>query len=126
MSEKPGVIFLRDGTQIAIPCEAKHISDGFHSFNELYDHRCLLFVALMKAFPKMSWRSLRHEDGSFHEGWFIAGMRTPKGDISYHLPESMYFMLENIETRDRAPKWDGHTSADVIDRISDWVVDGVW
>ena len=74
MSEKPGVIFLRDGKPVEVPCEAKYVSDGSHCFDELYEHRCLLFIALMRSHPRMCWRALRHNDGSFHEGWFVAGM----------------------------------------------------
>jgi hypothetical protein len=121
-----GCIILPDKTQLEVEGDASQTSDCFHTFAELYDHRCLLFIALMKSHPRMSWRSLRHSDNSFHEGWFIAGMRTPSGDVTYHLPDSMWYALDGIEEKKVAPAWDGHTPADVVERLTNWVVDGVW
>jgi len=34
MSSKPGVIFLKDGTQISIPCDAMDVSDGCHTYRD--------------------------------------------------------------------------------------------
>lgn len=101
------------------------ISDGYHTFNELYDHRCHLFVALMRSHPKLSWRANNHHDGTSHPQWFIAGMHLPTGDISYHLPLWMWEMLDGcgIKTSLRAPEWDGHTSADVVKRLAAWCND---
>lgn len=120
-----GVIILPDKSQMKIDGDAQDVSDCYHTFRELYAHRCLLFIAFMKSHPKMSWRSLRHSDGSTHEGWFIAGMRIPSGDITYHLPEDLWYALEGIEEKRMAPEWDGHTPADVLERLTNWVVDGV-
>lgn len=99
------------------------VSDGYHTFNELYDHRCHLFVALMLAEPLMSWRSRKHADGSEWTGWFIAGMHIPSGDITYHLPETMWTLLDDelVTTYEKAPAWDGHTSVDVVKRLRTWI-----
>ena len=121
-----GVLFLEDRTQIKVPCDVNKVSDGYHSYEELYDHRQLLYIAFMKSHPEMSWRSFRHSDGSFHEGWFIAGMRTPFGDISYHIAEKYWYLLQGITTKNFAPPFDGHTSKDVLSRLEDWLADGVW
>lgn len=96
------------------------VSDGYHSFDELYDHRHALFIALMRSHQSMSWRSRRHDDGSGFDGWFIAGMHLPTGDITYHLPERLWGALDGVKELDLAPKWDGHTSADVVKRLSNW------
>jgi hypothetical protein len=98
------------------------ISDGYHTFNELYDHRCHLFVALMRSNPGISWYSPKHADGSTYNDWFIAGMDLPTGDITYHLPMWMMPMLDNsgVEFKSRAPQWDGHTPADVVKRLAAW------
>lgn len=99
-----------------------NISDGYHTFNELYDHRCALFIALMRSNPEISWRANNHDDGSSFDGWFIAGMHLPSGDITYHLPIDKWNLLDNkcIQTSLRAPKWDGHTPADVVERLLKW------
>ena len=110
---------------LKVTCDTNEVSDGYHTFAELYDHRCHLFVALMRSHPAISWRADKHDDGSTFDGWFIAGMHLPTGDISYHLPMSMRVMLDGsgIVTREYAPKWDGHTSGDVIQRLAAWFRD---
>ena len=66
------------------------------------------------------WRSKLHSDGSSFEGWFILGMNKKPGEqITYHLPESYWKELDWVETLEQAPEWDGHTSADVLNRLKD-------
>ncbi len=110
-------------SKLTIPCATSEESDGYHTFGELYDHRCLLFAALMKAHPTLAWRSHLHEDGAGEAGWWIGGLHLPAGDISYHLPDSLWALLDDsgVETLDRAPKWDGHTSVEVILRLRQWL-----
>ena len=105
---------------ITTPGETSEVSDGYHTFGELYEHRCTLFVALMKTNPEISWRAENNDDGSNFEGWFVAGMHLPTGDISYHIPMKMWDLLDNIKTTINAPKFDGHTSNDVVDRLHKW------
>lgn len=97
-------------------------SDGYHTFNELYAHRIALFIALMKSHVDISWRSRKHDDGSMFDGWFIAGMNLPTGVVTYHLPDSDWRKLDPIVIYDAAPKWDGHTPADVVDRVERWIL----
>jgi hypothetical protein len=108
---------------LTIPCPASEVSDGYHTFGELYDHRCLLFVALVKAHPELAWRSRLHDDGTSEPGWWAGGLHLPAGDISYHLPDALWPLLDgvNVNTLERAPKWDGHTSADVLNRLKKWL-----
>lgn len=109
------------GTLI-VECDVSKVSDGYHTFEELYDHRCLLFVALMRGNPELSWRANHHYDGTKYDGWFLAGMHLPTGDISYHMPISTWEWLDGcgIVTSLRAPEWDGHTSSDVLRRLVAW------
>ena len=98
------------------------VSDGYHTFQELYDHRCHLFIALMRSNPEIAWRANNHSDGTSYENWFIGGMNLPTGQITYHLPIWMWKMLDGkgIKTTNKAPEWDGHTSKDVISRLKEW------
>ncbi|WP_420285033.1 hypothetical protein, partial [Serratia liquefaciens] len=74
------------------------ISDGYHTFNELYAHRVRLFSTLMRAFVDKAWWSYSHSDGKQWEGWILAGIDTPEGAVTYHLPESEIANLpEGIE-----------------------------
>lgn len=103
------------------------ISDGYHTFGELYDHRNILFVKLAKLLRAENthhvWRSIRQSDGSFDKDWFIMGIGKIAGEqISYHLPIAMWDLTMFAETLDKAPEWDGHTSKDVITRLnSSWI-----
>ncbi len=105
---------------LTVECNTDSVSDGYHTFGELYAHRCYLFAALMCSNKGLAWRAKRHADGSIYEGWFIAGMLLPAGAITYHLPLDMWSMLEGVAIRDLAPEWDGHTAADVLIRLADW------
>jgi hypothetical protein len=81
----------------------------------------------MRSHPDLSWRARQHEDGTKYENnWFLAGMNLPTGQISYHLPLWMWGWLDNcnIATYERAPKWDGHTPADVLQRLHSWCTVG--
>lgn len=107
---------------LTIECEIGKISDGYHTFDELYEHRCYLFAALMRSNPTISWRANNHDDGTMFDGWFIAGMHLPTGDITYHLPIDMWESLDGvgIATSNKAPKWDGHNPSDVVERLKNW------
>lgn len=98
------------------------ISDGYHTFNELYAHRHALYIALCRLHwarhPDRVWRSQRHHDGSTYDGWFILGIEYEPGkQITYHLPLERWDETTWANTEKRAPEWDGHTSADVIYRL---------
>jgi hypothetical protein len=106
--------------KITIEADPASVSDGYHTIAELYDHRCALFCALLRAAPIQAWRSWKHNDGSGFDGWFIAGLALPDGSVTYHLPARLWETLTGIETLDNAPPWDGHTSADVVKRLEHW------
>lgn len=97
------------------------ISDGFHTFGELYAHRIELWIALcrvMNRHEQAAWRSRLHSDGSAFDGWFVLGWRSEfGGQITYHLPSDRWEDCGFAETLDRAPEWDGHSSDDVLARI---------
>jgi hypothetical protein len=105
---------------IYVPCEPGQISDGFHTFDELYDHRCLLFIALANHIKINAWKSKKHDDDTSLDGWFIVGITLSSGAITYHIPVK-YWELCHFETKKKAPKWDGHTSHDVIDRLKSFI-----
>jgi hypothetical protein len=98
------------------------ISDGDHTFDELYRHRGALLLALMKSHPDISWVAPKHhpEDTPIPDGYFIAGMKLPTGMISYHLPLTVFKTFETLPKFSYAPRWDGHTPNDVVKRLVDW------
>ena len=94
------------------------VSDGFHTFNGLYEQRMILFAALVKAYKDKAWKSYRHEDGEycFGGGWFIVGIDTPEGSYTYHYENKYWDMFDCVELP-RAKHWDGHTEADAETRL---------
>ena len=94
------------------------VSDGFHTFNSLYEQRMILFAALVKAYRDKAWKSYRHEDGEycFGGGWFIVGIDTPEGSYTYHYKNKYWDMFDCADLP-RAKHWDGHTEADAETRL---------
>lgn len=92
-------------------------SDGYHTFDELYHHRAVLFSVIVAMFRGRSWKSLHHHDGTMYDGMFIVGIDTPAGPATYHYDVEPYWDMFPCEVLDRAPEWDGHTPGDAIERI---------
>ena len=95
------------------------LSDGFHTFNGLYEQRMILFAALVRAYKDRAWKSYRHENGEycFGGGWFIVGIDTPEGSYTYHYENKYWDMFDCIDLP-RAKHWDGHTEKDVTRLLS--------
>lgn len=92
-------------------------SDGYHTFNELYHHRAVLFSVIVRAFPEKAWKARQHHDGTMYDGMFIVGIDTPEGQASYHYDIDPYWEMFECRKLERAPEWDGHTPAQAIERI---------
>jgi hypothetical protein len=98
--------------------DTNKISDGYHTFGELYEHRIELWITLLNRNQKFCWKSRRHSDNSIWKGWFIAGMFHENGNqITYHIPQKYWNRLPNILVLKQAPEFDGHTPNDVIKRL---------
>ena len=115
---KPGVDYIN--RLIKEKCSnTNDISDGYHTFGELYSHRNVLF-SLACAFlsdesPELVWKSKAHSDGTVWDGWFIMGIGVHAGrQATYHLPISEWDNCPFARTLDRAPEYDGHTGDDVL------------
>ena len=93
--------------------DVEKMSDGYHTFADLYEQRLILSAALAKNNPH-AWKSKRHDDGSvpFGGGWFIMGFDTDEGCYTYHY-ELKDWDLFQCEELDKGKPWDGHTSKDV-------------
>jgi hypothetical protein len=107
------------------------LSDGYHTFNELYEFRKLFNAAffnqlLVEPHTPVYWydvhKSQRHSDGElcFGGGWFIVVAQLPAGQISNHY-EMKDWDLFNIPEREKAAEFDGHTSADVVKRLTEFL-----
>ncbi len=101
-------------------------SDGYHTFNELYEFRKAYNIALFnewaangKCFVHKSWR---HNDGElcFGGGWFIVVAVLPQGQISNHYEAKDWDLFHIQETEKALFEFDGHTGADVIERLKSY------
>lgn len=121
---------IKDAKSGDAPFNTNLISDGYHTFGELYEHRVTLFIALCKMAVDWSselsrdkpyvWASKKHSDGTEWKGWFLMGIGDKKGEqITYHLPiEKFDECCVIAQVIEQAPDFDGHTSADVLERLA--------
>lgn len=119
-----------DAIAVESHVDIAQVTDGYHSFDELYQHRHALFIALcceLRISGTNVWYSHTHHDGSGYPSWVLVGADLHTGldangdvtPISYHLPATYIPHLDaaGVTFVSRAPYWDGHTSHDVIDRL---------
>lgn len=117
------------------------LSDGYHTFDELYEHRNQLFISLCKSqhyiwhaehwdndtktsdIPSPVYKTRVHFDGeSSPDGYFVLmldwGNGRPK-QMSYHLPDRLWNTLDWCPVIDKVRDFDCHTSADVLKRLAE-------
>jgi hypothetical protein len=94
------------------------LSDGYHTFNELYHHRAILFSVICSLFPDKAWKSKKHHEGDMFEGMFIVGIDTPEGQATYHYDIDPYWDMFEVKELEIAPRWDGHSAEEAIKRIA--------
>lgn len=117
--------------------EVHDVSDGYHTFGDLYDHRRALTIALARAITHganghgwRSWRgttvvrSKRHhpEDSPMFEGgYFVVVFELAgAGQVSYHYQLKHWDEFDGVREVDHAPIWDGHTPEDTLSRLTSW------
>ena len=107
------------------PQDKGEISDGYHTFNELYYYRMLYNAAFFNMLPK-EWvhKSKKHNDGEecFGGGWFIVMANLPTGQISNHY-EIKDWDLFQIPEKEIADKWDGHTPQEAANRLHKYLLE---
>ena len=99
------------------------ISDGYHTFDELYEFRKVYNACLFNEWAILNkysvYKSRRHHDNKFcfdNNNYFIVCANLLEGHISNHY-EMKDWELFKIPIRDKAELFDGHTSGDVILRL---------
>jgi hypothetical protein len=103
--------------------EVENISDGYHTFKELYEFRKIYNAVLFNmAFRSARWdvhKSRKHFDGTLCFGgkYFIVVAMLPGGQISNHYPLEDWDLFKITETEKAKFPFDGHSSQDVIKRL---------
>lgn len=113
------------------PIERKgEYSDGYHTFNELYEFRKLYNAALFNELatednPYDIHKSKRHYDGEicFGGDYFIVVAMLPTGQISNHYNLKDWDLFKIPETKKAKYPYDDHTSQDVIKRLTEFIND---
>ena len=108
------------------PKDMGEVSDGYHTFNELYEYRMLYNAALFNEFAKQGLydvhKSRKHSDGEYPFGdsnWFIVMAELPTGQISNHYEMKDWDKFQ-IPEKLLANKWDEHSPRDVADRLTNF------
>ena len=122
------------------------LSDGYHTYDELYDFRkmynavlfnewCLNYYNYIKAEnlgtnfgskPKPKYnvhKSWKHNDGElcFGGGWFIVSAMLPTGLISNHYKSEDWDLFKVPEVEKAIYEYDGHTPQDTLTRLSNLI-----
>lgn len=103
---------------LILPCDPSLVSDGYHTFQELYDHRYMLWILVLKHYQESAFKTYRDNDGVRIDGWFIAGMNTELGQLTYHLPE-IYWNYVDAPEIPKNDGFDNHSSKDVLTRLAE-------
>lgn len=99
-------------------------SDGYHTFNELYDYRRVYNAALFNEWHQQGGKhgvhkSWKHSDGElcFGGGWFVVVAELPTGQVTNHY-EAKYWEDFKVPEQATANTYDGHTPKEALDRIA--------
>lgn len=101
---------------LTLPCDVDDVSDGYHSFRELYKHRNMLWLCVVNNNPEIAFKTKLDDQGNHLPGYFIAGINSDAGQITYHLPNNLWNKCL-AEPVDSNADYDGHSSADVLNRL---------
>lgn len=108
--------------------DTNNVSDGYHTFWELYNHRVILWIKLCEMiarshtnenFPNPVWMSKLHSDWSSYEWWFVLWIfQDNKSQITYHIPMQYWDEVWPFAVElEKWPELDWHTSNDVLERL---------
>lgn len=116
-----------------IDFNANEISDGYHTFGELYEFRKMYNAVLFNEWAKVPpntvgpkynvHKSTKHHDGElcFGGGWFIVVAMLPTGQISNHYKMDDWDLFQIPVKETALYPFDGHTGEDVLQRLSDLI-----
>lgn len=90
-----------------------NITDGYHTFDELYFHRLILFSIICKQNKSKSWKSKLHHNGTMYKDYFIVGINTKYGQYTYHYHIKYWDYFKDVHEILTAPEWDGHKPKDI-------------
>jgi hypothetical protein len=105
--------------------EVGTLSDGYHTFDELYEFRKMYNAAAFNAWSKAGLydvhKSKHHSDGipCYGGKWFIVMAILPTGQVSNHYKMEDWDLFQCPEELLVKFPYDGHTAQDVLNRLED-------
>ena len=115
----------KDRSELLETLKTGEATDGYHTFNELYEYRMVYNALLFNEWSKKGLydvhKSMRHSSGEecFGGGWFIVMAELPTGQISNHYELKYWNMF--ICNEKKANEYDGHTPQEVVGRMKDLI-----
>lgn len=108
--------------------ELKNVSDGYHTFSELYDQRSVLYLLLVKIYTSEdylinAWYKPDHYpnyDCVYLQRVNCDGEYIDKSQVSFHVHIKYREMYEDAigkYTPGMHPEYDGHTKEEVLERL---------
>jgi len=100
-----------------------NVSDGYHTFKELYEFRKTYNAVLFNEWATQGkyevHKSQKHHDGElcFGGGWFVVVAILPTGQIANHYALEDWDLFKIPEVEMALYEYDGHTPADVLERL---------
>lgn len=92
----------------------EEVSDGYHTFAELYETRHTLWIVTAKMLKMLGGHVYKYRH---YEGWFVLGVDL-NGQMSFHLPESLWDLCDFADDDERTrPVFDGHDLKIVLERL---------
>ena len=126
-SERVTHVITTDGILFPKGMKIEDVSDGYHTFKELYHFRALYNAAFFNEYYVNYGKvikSRKHSDGKFcfdADGeWFIVMVQLPTGQISNHY-HADYWDLFQVEEQEIADEWDGHTPQQAAERLEKYL-----
>lgn len=109
------------------------VSDGYHTFDELYHYRMLYNAGMANALYDLEYhdrgqdikivKSWRHSDGELcfgKDNYFVVVMQLPTGQVSNHY-HGEHWDLFKVPEVERAPEYDGHTPQEAAERLEKYL-----
>jgi len=103
--------------------EVGDLSDGYHTYRELYEFRKMYNATLFNEWAIRGkydvHKSERHHDGEecFGGGWFIVVAMLPKGQITNHYKMEDWNLFRVPQYDKALFEYDGHDGGDVLERL---------
>lgn len=122
--------------------DIKQVSDGYHTFGELYEFRMMYNAVLFNLWAKLDdevlvreglsthplydvHKSWKHNDGEWCFGeekkHFKVSAMTPFGEISNHYKAEHWDLFKVPEVEKAKYEFDGHTGLDTLTRLKNLI-----